>query len=372
MATPAEYEPLLGAAAKPPPERATIPTRGLPDPLLLIGEKRRSNNLGGDNMVKKGKKNLSKMQGASDQAARGLAEKERVFRFAVLVFLPTIYFAVTLAAIYRYWLYNPLTMFWYVLVTSLTIVFLYRWPGFKKEWQHVALRSMLFALVCSLALGAGVFYKQWIYFLRYRDLRQHTNVAGSQNAEAFADAGMVRFTQDTTVDSSKAVGYLSARAGARLCVAPVVDATAQPSEPVSFFAIGINCCSWRGSFGCDDAGDADARGALLELDATTLTGSPLIEWLVDDSELRQDFLDALKLEKSAFGTLTATNPRFLRWVKDPVDVMNNYWRTGFWTCVAGTGIFGGFTAWYVLSDKGGTTRPMQDILAAAGGPVASA
>lgn len=367
-----EYEPLLGQLALPPPEKVTIPAHGLPDPLLIIGAKREAQKHGGDNMVKRGGKKLE--AGASKKADgdKNVAEKDRIIRFCILVFLPTTIFAMTLLAIYKIWIYWPLLLFWYVLLSLILLVFLYRQAWLRKEWQHVALQFMIGALVLSLFLGMIIFYQQWIYFFRYRDLRQHTNVAGSQTAEAFADAGMLRFTKDTTVDSDKAVGYLSARVGKRLCVAPVVDATAQPSEPVSFFAIGVDCCAWRGTFACDDAGDPEARGAMLQLDPATLTGSPLLEWMVDDWALREDFYDALKLEKSAFGTLVAPTVRFLAWVKDPVEHMNNYWRTGFWQAFSATAIYGGVLTYYVLVDTGGTTRPMSAALAAASGPAATA
>lgn len=245
-----------------------------------------------------------------------------------------------------------MTVYAYVFFISAAVVFAMRNQNWRQEYQHRTMHFIAFALLLALIVGFFLYYHHMVYFYRYRDLRRHTNVAGSQAAEPFADAGMVMFTEDTKVDSSRAIGYLSIQAKATLCLAPIVDSSSTPSDPVSFFAVGKNCCGWRGNFECGEVGNAAARGGMLLLDPSTLSDSPALEWIMADPTMSDGFQDAIALEKASYGTIVADKPRFVRWTLDPVDYMNGYWWASFWYCFLSSILFCVTLTVYVYKHQG--------------------
>lgn len=193
----------------------------------------------------------------------------------------------------------------------------------KERWQRWMGRYLATAACAGAALGIFLYYRYLVFFFHYRDLKVYTNVAASQSAALFADAGMLGFSADTHLDVWGSVGYRSAVLGKTLCVAPVVDSLTRPTDTISFFAAGVDCCAWRSRFHCGDADDPLARSALLELSPEQLV-SPHMEWAIEERGLLEGLAAATRLQSAVHGTVVAENPRFLRWARDPRAARDRY------------------------------------------------
>lgn len=179
-------------------------------------------------------------------------------------------------------------------------------------------------------------------------MNTYTNIAVSQPADQFVDAGMMAFASPTTLDITRAVGYKSATADAMLCVAPVVDATMGLDQEVNFFAVGVGCCEPRASFLCDDASDGSTKNALLMLEPRMLT-APLMEWAVAGAVDRTGFDAAIRMQAAAFQVTPASETRLLFWTKDPEAHVRRYYNKGLESVIVATVIYffaSIFVAWF--------------------------
>jgi len=200
-------------------------------------------------------------------------------------------------------------------------------------------------LLCFLAalagFGAGWYnhYKNMIYFYTYNSLRKYTNVAGSENPQEFGDAGMVSFTGDTHIDTTRAVGYKNAADGNMYCVAPIMDGNLGSESPITFWAVGVNCCEPRAHFACDDAGVGGAKSALFLLDKEFLVPEDM-EWAIEGmGESRTAFIEPMRLEQAAFGTIAAKQTTLVRWAKDPHKFKDEYKHKATHMILVGTGVY---------------------------------
>mmetsp|Transcript_74183 Transcript_74183/g.143592 ORF Transcript_74183/g.143592 Transcript_74183/m.143592 type:complete len:391 (+) Transcript_74183:133-1305(+) len=197
------------------------------------------------------------------------------------------------------------------------------WKFLKRRWLTYLGPYLAAGSLVGFMFGLAAYYTSLLPYLRYMDAEKHTNVAASEHALRFADTGMVTFSPGTTVDVTRSVGYMSARAGAKMCVAPVVDVSMGAEDPINFYAVGVNCCGWRGSFECDDAGVPQARSALLELDMNAVVGN-WTAWMLQDTTTSEGLKAAMKLQESVFRTKAAPNVRFLHWSRDPLAMIRGY------------------------------------------------
>jgi len=175
----------------------------------------------------------------------------------------------------------------------------------------------------GLLAGLIAYYKHLAYYSHYKASVVHVNVAANENVLRFADSGLLSFTADSHVDVSRSVGYQSAVKDATLCVAPIVDSVMAPTDPVSFFAVGTDCCEWRAAFKCDDAANPDAHGGALWLELSTIT-SPAGALAFEDRGLEAGFVRAVHLQEAVYSTVLANHTRFLRWAKDPTSIQDEY------------------------------------------------
>jgi len=266
------------------------------------------------------------------------ASKEVLAWQATLVLFPLWIFMLTLLMVYILYVSRP---FWFIVYVAVlgTIGSL----GLRRAHFQLHRRLLSWAGLCLLAgsaLGLGLYYGHWVFYYRYHELPRHTNVAASQLAESFADAGMLKFTSDSRVDVSRAVGYESLALGERLCVAPIVDGAMSPLGPVSFFAAGRgDCCGWRGEFACGDA-DAVGASALLLLNPDFLTMSPALTFLVDDPGRTEGFEDAVRLQRAVYGggSMAAGQTRLVRWTRDPVKMQDAFWWAAAWRAAVYCGV----------------------------------
>lgn len=195
----------------------------------------------------------------------------------------------------------------------------------------LAVRLALAILIGTFA-GLYVYYRFLIFYYAYESMTQYTNIAASQPPLQFEDAGILYFTSDTTIDTSRAVGFQSAEKQATLCVAALTDSTMAPTDPVSIFVVGHNCCSARGDFVCDDAADATARSGFLLLRPKDLV-NPILEPLMTIQKTmfdRDGYDEAIEMLHSAFGTVSADDFRYIKWVKDPQKIIDSFRTTANW------------------------------------------
>lgn len=218
-----------------------------------------------------------------------------------------------------------------------------------RRWRRWIGFISFFAATAGLVVGLLIHYKCMLYYYKYKNMMTYANVAASQPAPQFEDAGSLIFTSGTKVDSTRAVGYRNIRESKTLCVAPVVDNQMAATDPIVFFAVGVGCCGWRSSFHCDSAKKREARSGVLMLEPNRLV-SPAMEWMVDEQFNFKGFEDAIDLQKSVFAVNVAKDYRFLRWVQDPKDEVDMYRKRGLEACLLSCLAFFGVAFAFVARD----------------------
>lgn len=129
------------------------------------------------------------------------------------------------------------------------------------------------------------------------------------------DAGTLRFAAGSMVDTDTAVGYRDWPT--TYCAAPIVGVT--PSDQVSFWAVGINCCASRQSFTCGDVKDPTARSG-LKLQSHAMS-------MLLGHDVADNYRLAAQMAAGAYGLKMAADPIFVQWVADPVLVAEEAWWT---------------------------------------------
>lgn len=171
---------------------------------------------------------------------------------------------------------------------------------------------ILFATFMATLLGGYNYYEYMNFYYGYSDLRVYTNVLPTELASAHLDAATMVFTEDSRVDSTKALGY---KADQVYCVAPIMDDT--QAARVEYWAAGVNCCSQRGDFNCDDAFDPDAKSGVVVLSPSS--------WFPTDHSM---YMKAVKQAEAAYGLVSSPTPLFVRWATDPLSMENEFWEGG--------------------------------------------
>jgi len=297
----------------------------LPDPMRI--RKLYASDRGDPRMVDPLKHLGSDRVEASKAAARKKkshqAEAAIVGHFLALALLPAALFLVTLLSVGFFYESSPE---WVLLVCGLAMVkSAVCLTCFRHGWTKWLGPFLLAASLAGTTVGLYYYYKYLAMYNHYKAASFFTNVAPSQNALLFEGSGMLRFTADTYVDRQRSVGYLSARRRETLCVAPVVDLRMGPSEEIAFFAAGVGCCHWRGSFDCDDADVGSARGGLLHFEPNQVL-SPLTSWIAQSDIDSEAFAPAINLTQASFGLRVAQNVRLLRWAEDPIAMRDQLQR----------------------------------------------
>lgn len=173
-------------------------------------------------------------------------------------------------------------------------------------------------IVCMIATFAGAIlgfycYHSYVFqFNSYEERRMYANVLASEPASTKVDAGKMVFSADARVDISKSVGF---KHGSFYCVAPILDE--DMDTRVEYWAAGVDCCSYRGDFNCDDAWDPKARsGAVIFEDSSELIASE-----------RPFFVKARQEAEAAYNLASTDDAIFLKWTRDPDAVQDQYWKS---------------------------------------------
>jgi len=285
---------------------------GAKDPLLRAGQRKvKANQLNKENAV--------------------TPRSQRVFQLTAMTLLPFCVYVLTLFVTTFTFYASPIgVMLTFIVAAGLCLVqYLFCEHCIRKKaprWKKwIGVFGALAALV-GMLVGIGIHYKWMLFYSKYTHMMTYTNVAPLQPALQFEDAGVLHFTSGTTVDRTRALGYRHIRSSSTLCVAPVVSGQMAATDPIVYFAVGTNCCGWRGSFTCDDVGKGGQSG-LLMLEPDKLV-SPAMEWMVDEYFNFKAVEDAIEMQKSVYAVNIAKNHRLLRWVKDPAEQIDRFRKRG--------------------------------------------
>mmetsp|Transcript_162 Transcript_162/g.585 ORF Transcript_162/g.585 Transcript_162/m.585 type:complete len:319 (-) Transcript_162:242-1198(-) len=264
-------------------------------------------------------------EGEHTEAAK--APDPRTRSLFVLAVLPSFFFVCTVWMFYFLYSASPRSTF---AVSALVLVMCVAFSRDKRRKTETAPRPWPRAWrLSALSVLAGVSVSMIMYFSfivfydAYVDMKEYTNVVGSASAAQYSDAGVLVFSSETSIDTSKAVGYRSAALGQTVCVAPIIDTNMADSDAINFYAIGLDCCEWRAQFECHDSADADARTGMLLLYPETLV-SQLMAWTVEDALNRTQYDDAISLQAAVYDTTVAEDTRLVYWTKDADTFRNGY------------------------------------------------
>lgn len=166
--------------------------------------------------------------------------------------------------------------------------------------------------------GLYNYHTHMFHYWSYSESRAYTNVLPSEPAASHADASKIVFTTSARLDTTRAVGY---KASTTYCVAPILDESS--TRNVEYWAAGIDCCPARGDFACDDAWNPVARSAVVMVDSDGIFASK-----------KDMFNKAVQQAKVSFNLFGPDEPLLVRWVVDPQQIQDDYWRGGIGFLVA--------------------------------------
>lgn len=175
-------------------------------------------------------------------------------------------------------------------------------------------------------IGVKIYCHLYAPYLLAVEGREYSEVPPSAKTAEYADAGVLSFTADATLDTSRSFGFKAD--DFTYCVAPVVSRTAavhptSSGPKVTFWAVGKDCCGNRREFECDGAGETEVRSAFTVRDVdynfitkriVPRTSRPLYLTAVDAAKA----LHNLKSENDESIIL-------VRWAADPKDTLE-VWR----------------------------------------------
>jgi len=263
---------------------------------------------------------------------------------AVLVFLPWLIFtmvSILFALAYHHYWFAVWCLILLFTMMAVTFIILDSQQRMGGSWFY------FLSFMCLLSIFVGVLsglYNYWTHmypYWSYGEAATYTNVLPTEPAEARQDAGKIFFSITARVDTGRAVGY---KMGTTYCVAPILDNTQANRPVVQYWAIGIDCCTARGDFHCDDTWNPKSHSGMVLLDSASggqsvssrgrksakgrkgseMFGAPEVDY----------YFKAVRLAIGAFDMESAEHPIFVRWVRDPDERMHEYWRLGIGWLVA--------------------------------------
>jgi len=190
------------------------------------------------------------------------------------------------------------------------------WPpksiGAKQRvfWDWGPTFSWIFAVGFAVLFGLinyGIL-ESWI---NTTFLREFKDVKANTDPDAVMDAGILSFNKDVFLDTESSAGFNYWFY--TYCAAPVVHKHSPTAAPVTFWAVGVNCCNSRGGFVCDSAEDATARAAV-----------PLRHHSIGH-KITGHYMGAIKMAAAANDLEVAKEPVFVMWHKDPRAVGKLHW-----------------------------------------------
>jgi hypothetical protein len=234
-----------------------------------------------------------------------------------------------------------------LLVPCLVILAMQYWPyalpralGFSRGippsmQKPTPVVLVMMAVVLGIVFGLVVYGSFGRPSIVYAGSRIYKNAVPSAPAASYADGGRIVFADEAKLSAGQSVGYYADDANT-YCVAAIRDAAATPR--VEFWAIGINCCGFKGEFTCGAAKDPDAKGGLVVLDKRGL--------FPQEGGGREYFELARKKAEATFGLPHTDDALYVRWstVADVRSAVDRYrsWAWFIITLLSGAFAFAAF------------------------------
>jgi len=251
----------------------------------------------------------------------------------VIIFVPWVLFLIIMSTYilfyHHHWLVTVFTLMGGVMVSigliALSLDDNKKKTGGKRWYAYLGCVCFIATLAGGI-LGFYCYHSFMFQYNSYEERRMYANVLPSEPASTKVDAGKLVFATDARVDVSKSIGFKS---GNFYCVAPILDE--DMDTRVEYWAAGVDCCSYRGDFSCDDAWDPKARsGAVIFEDSSMLVPSE-----------RVFFEKARHEAEAAYNMASSDEAIFIKWTKDPDAVQEKYWKSAM-------GFFGITTVVYLV------------------------
>mmetsp|Transcript_58526 Transcript_58526/g.128323 ORF Transcript_58526/g.128323 Transcript_58526/m.128323 type:complete len:312 (+) Transcript_58526:99-1034(+) len=185
----------------------------------------------------------------------------------------------------------------------------------KTQYIGIGILTVL-ATVMGVLIGSMLFQQYLRPFWMYLDSAEYNNVIPGDPAAAHADAGRVVFSRDAIVQTLKSVGY---RDGSTYCVAPIMDK--YMTGRVQFWAVGQDCCAAREDMWCDDIRVPGARSGVVVFDTEGIFGAMTIS-------AADQYRKSIRMAEAQFDLSSAPDAMLVRWVGDPQQVQQQYWKEG--------------------------------------------
>lgn len=204
---------------------------------------------------------------------------------------------------------------WLAVFFSLNIAIFVTWPpkeiGGKSRtvWDWASMWSWLFAVGFAVGLGL-VNYNIIEAWVNTAFLREYKDVLPSADPMTVIDGGILNFASGTRLDVEKSAGYKFWLYN--YCAAPIVGKDPF-AAPVTFWAVGVGCCSSRGEFTCNSAEDKDAKSA-MPLRAVNL-----------GPEITAHYNSAIRMSAAANDLDVSREHVFVAWHKEPHKVGDGAW-----------------------------------------------
>jgi hypothetical protein len=196
--------------------------------------------------------------------------------------------------------------------------------AFERKYPSVTFLAPLaiFSVALPLYIGVKIYVKLYAPYLLAVNGREYTNVPPTARTAEYADAGILRFTDDAALDTSRSFGLKLD--DFTYCVAPVVSRNIEvhptSSGPkVTFWAVGKDCCGSRREFECDGAGETEVRSAFTVRD---IDHNFVTKTLVPKTS-RPKYLLAVDAAKAMHNLKSESDEKIIlvRWAADPKDTL---------------------------------------------------
>jgi len=182
----------------------------------------------------------------------------------------------------------------------------------------IGIGSVLLPLYIGVKIFVGIYAP---YYLAVSG-RHYENVSPLVKTAVYADAGVIRFTSDATLDTARSFGFKAD--DFTYCAAPVVSKSAavhpdSAGPMVSFWAVGKDCCGNRREFECDGAGETEVQNAFTvsELEKDWLTK------LLVPRTSRPMYLKAVEAAKAIHNLQSENDDKIIlvRWASQPEKIL---------------------------------------------------
>mmetsp|Transcript_80272 Transcript_80272/g.186413 ORF Transcript_80272/g.186413 Transcript_80272/m.186413 type:complete len:286 (-) Transcript_80272:78-935(-) len=181
----------------------------------------------------------------------------------------------------------------------------------------------LVTAIAALLVGGRNYHASFAPYLTANTGQRYVQVPAVAPASAYADAGVLSFEEGAAVDDTRSIGLRLF--GRTYCAAPILDPQ-NPPEKVQFWAVGLDCCSSRGSFTCDNVGDLGVRGGVV-LHGPEEGYEALTRRVFAPRIFHEGYVRAIEASSLLFQLPSSESPVLLRWTADPGGIQQGWLRS---------------------------------------------